>query len=299
MNFKPHGIIPAMVTPLTDDERIDEPALRRLVNHLIAGGIHGLFAVGTQGEAYALAFEEKRRVTEIVVEETRKRVPVYIGTGTIATRETIALTQMAERVGADAVSVLTPYFIAPNADEVYAHYAAIARATRLPVLLYTNPARTGVHLSPDVAARLAQIENIVGIKDSSGDLTLTTEFIRRAASAKFHVLAGRDTLIFATLVSGGSGSIAATANVVPQLVAEIYNAFVAGDLERARQAQARLAPLRIAFDLGTFPVVIKEALALMGICSGRTKAPVKPMTDARRAELKQILQALGVKVVAD
>lgn len=283
-----------MVTPLTDDEKIDEPALRRLVNHLIAGGIHGLFAVGTQGEAYALTLEEKQRVTEIVVEETRQRVPVYIGTGAITTRETIALTQMAERVGADAVSVLTPYFIAPNGDEVYAHYAAIARATRLPMLLYTNPARTGVNLSPDIAARLAQIENIVGIKDSSGDLTLTTEFIRRAASEKFHVLAGRDTLIFATLISGGSGSIAATANVAPQLVAEIYNAFVAGDFTRARRAQADLAPLRIAFDLGTFPVVIKEALALMGICAARAKAPVQPMADARRAELKQILKNLGV-----
>jgi 4-hydroxy-tetrahydrodipicolinate synthase len=279
---------------LTDDEKIDEPALRRLVNHLIAGGIHGLFAVGTQGEAYALTPDEKRRVMEIVVDETRGRVPVYAGTGAITTRQTIELTQLAEKIGVDAVSVLTPYFIVPSADEVYVHYATIAQSTRLPVLLYTNPARTGVHLSPDVAARLAQIENIVGVKDSSGDLTLTTEFIRRAASDKFHVLAGRDTLIFATLVSGGSGSIAATANVVPQLVAEIYTAFVAGDLARARQAQARLAPLRIAFDLGTFPVVIKEALALMGICSGRAKAPVQPMSDARRAELKQILQNLGV-----
>lgn len=294
MAFIPRGIIPAMVTPLTDDEGIDEPALRRLVNHLIAGGIHGLFAVGTQGEAYALALEEKKRVLEIVVDETQHRVPVYAGTGTITTRETVALTQAAEKIGVDAVSVLTPYFIAPNPEEIYEHYATVAKSTRLPILLYTNPARTGVNLSVDLAARLAHIENIVGIKDSSGDLTLTTEFIRRAASNKFHVLAGRDTLILATLVHGGSGSIAATGNVAPHLVTEIYNAFCAGDLPRARAAQARLAPLRLAFDLGTFPVVIKEALALMGICSGRAKAPIKPMSDMRRTELKQILQNLGV-----
>jgi 4-hydroxy-tetrahydrodipicolinate synthase len=221
-------------------------------------------------------------------------VPVYVGTGAIGTRETIALTQMAEQVGADAVSVLTPFFIVPSPDELYEHYVAVAKATRLPVLLYTNPGRTGVPLSVDLASRLSKIDNIIGIKDSSGDFTLTAEYIRRIASDRFHVLAGRDTLIYATLVHGGAGSIAATANVAPRLIVEIYDAFIAGDLPRARAAQARLAPLRIAFDLGTFPVVIKEALALMGICSGRAKAPVKPMAEARRAELRQILKDLGV-----
>jgi len=290
MRFRPCGIIPAMVTPLTDEEEIDEEALRRLANHLIAGGVHGLFAVGSQGEAYALTFEEKKRVIQIVVDEARRRVPVYAGTGAVTTRETIALTMMAERAGADAVSIITPYFISPSADELYDHYAAVARATRLPVLLYNNPARTGVHLSVDL---VSSIENIVGIKDSSGDLTLTTEYIRRTG-AGFAVLAGRDTLIYATLVCGGIGAIAATANVLPGLVVEIYEAYVVGDLERARAAQYRLAPLRLAFEMGTFPVVIKEALALMGICSGRAKAPVKAMPESRLGELKKILQGLGV-----
>ncbi len=293
MPFKPHGIIPAMVTPLTEDEQIDESALRRLVNHLIAGGVHGLFAVGSQGEAYALNPDEKKRVMEIVVDETRGRVPVYAGTGAVTTREAVALTVMAERVGVDAVSVITPYFISPNSEELYDHYVAIAKATRLPILLYTNPARTGVALSPDLAARLSQVENIVGIKDSSGDLTLTSEYIRRTHS-DFAVLAGRDTLIYATLVSGGKGAIAATANVVPSLVAEIYSAYQAGNLEQARAAQNRLAPLRLAFEMATFPVVIKEALALLGICSGRAKSPVKAMPDAKRAELGKILHQLNV-----
>lgn len=293
MESRPHGIIPAMVTPLTDNEAIDEPALRRLVNHLIAGGVHGLFAVGSQGEAWALSFEEKKRVIEIVVDETRGRLPVYAGTGTVTTAETVALTRMAERAGADAVSVVTPYFITPSQDELYEHYATLARSTRLPIVLYPNPGRTHVPMSPDLVARLSRIDNIVGVKDSSGDLTITTEYIRRTGP-DFAVLMGRDTLIYAVLVSGGKGAIAATANAAPRLVVEIYEAFKAGDLERARQAQLRLAPLRLAFEMGTFPVVIKEALALMGICSARAKAPVGPLPAARREELRRVLVEMGV-----
>jgi len=294
MFFKPHGVIPAMVTPLNNDETLDEAGLRRLVNFLIDAGVHGLFSVGSQGEAYALSFAEKQRVAEIVVEETRRRVPVYIGTGAVTTRDAIAQTQMAERAGADAVSLITPYFITPSQNELFAHHAAVAGSTRLPILLYPNPGRTNVHLAVDTVARLAQIENIVGIKDSSGDFTLLNEYIRRAKSEKFDVLVGRDTLIYATLACGGAGAIAATANAAPRIVAEIYNAFVAGDLERSRRAQAQLAPLRLAFELGTFPVVIKEALALMGICGARAIAPVAPLADAQREQLKAVLQEMKI-----
>jgi len=293
MHFRPYGIIPAMVTPLNGDESLDELALRRLVNYLIAGGVHGLFAVGSQGEAYALTTEEKRRVLETVVDEVHGRVPVYAGTGAVTTSETIALTRMAEGVGVDAVSVITPYFISPSQEELYEHYVAVAACTHLPVILYPNPARTHVNLSPDLVARLSRIDNIVGIKDSTGDLTLTTEYIRRTEPG-FSVLMGRDTLIYAALASGASGSIAATANVAPSLVVEIYEAFSAGDVERARQAQFRLAPLRLAFEMGTFPVVIKEALALIGVCSARAKAPVGPLPEARRQELRRILLEMGI-----
>ncbi len=293
MSFQPYGIIPAMVTPLNDDESVDEPALRRLTNYLIGAGVHGIFAVGTQGEAYALTPAEKQKVVEVVVDEVRGRVPVYAGMGAITTNETIALTQMAERAGVDAVSLITPFFISPSQEELYEHYAAVAARTSLPIVLYPNPGRTHVNLSADVVARLSRIDNIVGIKDSSGDLTNTTEYIRRTGP-DFSVLMGRDTLIYAALLSGAKGSIAATANVAPALIVEIYDAFKAGDLERSRQAQFRLAPLRLAFEMGTFPVVIKEALALMGICSARAKAPVRPMAGARRQELKKILQEMGV-----
>jgi 4-hydroxy-tetrahydrodipicolinate synthase len=282
-----------MVTPLTSDGKVNAEALRKLTDYLIEGGVHGLFPVGSQGEFYALTFDEKKKVVEVVVEETRGRVPIYVGTGSITTREAVALTKMAEAAGADAVSVITPYFIRPNESELLEFYTAIAKATRLPVLLYNNPGRTGVNLSTDFVVRASKIENIVGIKDSSGDLTLTAEYIRRT-SEKFSVLAGRDTLIYGTLCYGGKGAIAACANVAPKLIVEIYEAFMAGDMKRALSAQFRLAPLRLAFDLGTFPVVIKEALNLMGIDAGVGVAPVGAMDPKAKADLKEVLKSMNL-----
>jgi 4-hydroxy-tetrahydrodipicolinate synthase len=293
MDFQPKGIISAMVTPVRSDGKINVGSLRKLTNYLIEGGVHGLFPVGSQGEFYALTFEEKKKVIEVVVDETRGRVPVYAGTGAIATREAIALTQMAEAAGVSAVSVLTPFFIYPNESELFDFYSAIAKATRLPVLLYSNPGRTGVTISANLVARASKIENIVGIKDSSGDLTLTAEYIRRT-DEKFSVLAGRDTLIYGTLCYGGKGAIAATANVAPKVIVEIYEAFQAGDLKRSLEAQFRLAPLRLAFDLGTFPVVIKEALNLIGIDAGVGIPPVGGISLKAKEELKEILRNMGL-----
>jgi 4-hydroxy-tetrahydrodipicolinate synthase len=282
-----------MVTPLTSDRKINVESLRKLTNYLIAGGVHGLFAVGTQGEFYALTYEEKKKVIETVVEEARGRVPVYAGTGAVTTREATALTQMAESAGVNAVSVITPYFIKPNEVELLEYFETIAKSTRLPVLLYGNPARTGISLSADLVVRLSKVENIVGIKDSSGDMTLTAEYIRRMDD-KFSVLAGRDTLIYGTLCYGGKGAIAATANVAPKVVVEIYEAFVAGDLKRSLAAQYRLAPLRLAFDLGTFPVVIKEALSLIGIEAGVGMPPVGGIGPKAKEELQEILKNMGL-----
>jgi 4-hydroxy-tetrahydrodipicolinate synthase len=293
MNFQPKGIIPAMVTPVTSDGKINVEALRKLTDYLIQGGVHGLFPVGSQGEFYALTFEEKKRVIEVVVEETKGRVPVYAGTGAVTTRDAVALTKMAEEAGVSAVSVLTPYFIRPNEEELFEHYSTVAKATRLPVLLYNNPQRTGVNISPEFVTRASKIENIVGIKDSSGDVTLTAEYIRRTGD-QFSVLAGRDTLIYGTLCYGGKGAIAATANVAPKVVVEIYEAFQAGDWKRSLEAQFRLAPLRLAFDLGTFPVVIKEALNLLGVDAGVGIPPVGGITPTAKGELKEILKNMGL-----
>ena len=293
MTFQPKGVIPAMVTPITAEGKINAGALRKLTKYLIEGGVHGLFPVGSQGEFYGLTFEEKKRVIEIVVEETGGRVPVYAGTGAITTREAIALKQMAEAAGVSAVSIITPFFINPNPDELFEFYSAIAKSTRLPILLYNNPARTGVNMSVNFILRASKIDNIVGIKDSSGDMTLMAECIRRADKG-FSVLSGRDTLIYGVLCYGGKGGIAATANVAPKIVVEIYEAFVAGDLKRSLEAQFRLAPLRLAFDLGTFPVVIKEALNLIGIDAGAGIPPVGGIKPEAKEELKKILKDMGL-----
>ncbi len=291
--FKPYGIIPAMVTPLDENEALNESALRRLVNHLIEGRVHGLFTIGSQGEFWAFDPEEKRRILEVVVDEAGGRVPVYGGTAAVSTREAVALTRIAEEVGVDAVSVLTPFFVSPTQQELYEHYAAIAEATSLPIVLYSNPGRTGVRLTPETLARLAQLENIVGIKDSSGDLSLTAEYVHITPD-DFTVLMGRDTLILAGLLYGCAGAIAATANVVPHLVVEIYERFQAGDLAGAQQAQERLAPLRHAFGWGTFPVVIKEAANMIGLVAGPARRPVGAMSEEARDKLAQVLRNLGV-----
>ncbi|WP_433542805.1 4-hydroxy-tetrahydrodipicolinate synthase [Neomoorella humiferrea] len=293
--FVPRGIIPAMATPTDEWGNINEGALRKLVNHLIDGGVHGLFPIGSQGEFFALTFEQKKKVIEIVIDETRGRVPVYAGTAALTTKEAIETTKMARDLGVDAVSILTPFFTNLNQKEVIQFYLDIARAVPdLPVLLYSNPARTKVPITVETVKELAAVDNIVGIKDSSGDMTLTAEYIRVTRQMDFSVLAGRDTLIYATLCYGGTGSITATANVDPSLVVEIYEAFMAGDHRRALEAQYRLAPLRLAFELGTFPVVIKEALDMIGIEAGQAIRPVGPLTEENRARLRQVLQEMGI-----
>ncbi len=293
--FVPKGIIPAMVTPLDDQGRINEGALRKLTNHLIDGGVHGLFPVGSQGEFFSLTFEQKKEAIRIVVDETRDRVPVYAGTGAVTTREAIETTKMAQDLGVGAVSAITPYFLVPSQRELITHYTAIAKACpNLPILLYSNPDRTQVPFPTSTVLELAAVENIVGIKDSSGDMSLTAEYIRLTRGMDFHVLMGRDTLIYAALCYGAKGSICATGNVDPRVPVEIYEAFLAGDHRRALEAQYRLAPLRIAFGLGTFPVVIKEALNMIGIEAGPAVPPVGPMTRENREKLRKILVEMGL-----
>jgi len=294
MSFVPKGIIPAMITPLTEEGRLNKSAYRKFINYLIDGGLHGIFVAGTTGEFYGLSAEDKKELFEIAVEEVDRRVPVYAGTGAITTRECIQLTQIAEQCGADAVSILTPMFISPTQEELYQHYKAIAGSTRLPILLYNNLPKTGVTITPATVERLAEIDNIVGVKDSSGDFSLTSEYIRRTRDRNFSVLSGRDTLIHACLCYGGGGSIAACANIAPRICADIYDKFVAGDIRGSLEAQFSITPLRLAFTLGSFPTVIKEGLKLLGIEAGPCMEPIGPMKQAEKEELKQILQQMGL-----
>lgn len=293
--FKPKGIIPAVITPLTDDGKFNEKAMRKLLNYLIEGGVHGLFVVGTTGEFYGLTPEEKRNIFEVTIDETKGRVPVYAGTNGITTRETVMLTQIAEECKVDAVSILTPMFVTPTQDQLIKHYETIAENTSLPVIMYNNPPKTSVSLTPATVVKLAEVPNIVGIKDSCGDLTVTAEYIRLTQHmSDFSVLMGRDTLIYGALCYGATGSIASCANVAPRLCVDIYEKFIAGDLKGSLKAQFTLAPLRIAFTLGTFPAVIKESLDLLGIEAGPCMEPAGPMTSDERAKLKKVLIDMGL-----
>jgi len=294
MSFVPKGIIPALVTPLTEEYKVNEKSLRQLIDYAIDGGVHGIFVIGTTGEFYGLTPEEKRDIFQIAIDQSKGRVPVYAGTGGITTRECIMLTKIAEECGADAVSILTPMFIKPNQDELFLHYKTIAQNTNLPVILYNNLPKTGVTLSTETVVKLSEINNIVGIKDSTGDLTQTAEYIRNTRNNGFHVLIGRDTLIHACLCYGGSGSIAASANVAPRLCADIYDKYIDGDVKGSLEAQFALAPLRIGFTLGTFPTVIKESLQLIGIDAGPCMGPVGAMKKEEKEQLKKILKQMGL-----
>lgn len=290
MGFVPRGIIPPIITPLTDDGEVNYPVLRQMVNHLIDNGVHGLFPLGTTGEFYAFDDDTYRKILETVKDETRGRVPVYGGANHITTRGVIRLVKICEEVGVDAVSVLTPMFVSQTQDELYAYYKEIAESTSLPIILYNNKPKTNVTITPATVAKLAEIDNIVAVKDSTGDMTNVAEYIRLTRdNDNFHVLMGRDTLIHAALCYGATGAIASCANVAPRIAADIYDKFMEGDLKGSLDAQFELAPLRIACGMGTFPAVIKEGLVQQGIPVGKCLAPIGELTPEEKEKLHQVL----------
>jgi len=283
------GIVPALITPMTPDEEIDEQGLRTLVDKLIEAGVHGLFVLGTNGEFISLSEPEKLRIARIAVDQARSRVPVIAGTGAYATRDVIALNRKMEDVGVDAVSVVTPYFNGATQAELFTHYERIARATALPVMLYTIPAKAGVTLNVDTVRRLADIPNIRGIKDSGGDFDRLLQLIALRRD-DFAVFTGTDSMILWTLIAGGDGAVAATTNAVPGVVMSIWNDFQRGDIAAARRAQESLRALREAFALGTLPVVLKAAAQMLGMPAGPARAPAQPLDAAARERLAKAIE---------
>lgn len=293
--FKPYGIIPPIITPFTEDGRFNESVFRKMVNHLIHEGVHGVFPLGTTGEFYAFSDEEVRYILEVCKDEVAGRVPVYAGANHITTRGAIRLVHIAEEVGVDAVSVLTPMFVSQTQDEVYAFYKSVAESTSLPVIVYNNKPKTNVTVTPETIAKLAEIPNIVGVKDSTGDFTNTEEYIRLTrGNDHFHVLLGRDTLIHAGLCYGAAGAIASCANVAPRIAADIYDKYMAGDIAGSLEAQFTLAPLRIACNMGTFPAVIKEGLVMQGFPVGKCLEPIAELTAAEKEKLHKVLSEMGL-----
>lgn len=298
--YKPYGIIPPIITPFDENGRIDYPALAKMAVHLVDNGVHGLFPFGTTGEFYAVSDEEYVKALETVRDAVAgktnrygKPIQLIAGCSHITTREVVRLIKLVEGVGGyDAVSVLTPMFVSQTQDELYAYYKTIADSTTMPVIIYNNLPKTNVTITPATAARLAKdCGNIIGVKDSTGDMTNTGEYLRLTMEERdhFNVMMGRDTLIYAALHYGCSGAVASCANVAPRVVADIYDKFMDGDWKGALEAQYRLAPLRIACGMGTFPEVIKEGLVLQGIPVGKCLEPIAELRPDEKEKLRQVL----------
>ncbi len=268
------GIIPPIITPMNEDESVNEEELRNQVNRMIGAGVHGLFPFGTNGESYILSEKEKEQVLSVVIEENRGRVPVYAGSGCIGTKDTIRMSQMAQSLGADVLSVITPWFAKASDEELYDHYCAVAKAVKIPVVLYNIPVRTGNNISPALVERLAKVDNIAGAKDSSGNFDNMVQYLEKTKDLEdFAVLSGNDSLIYWNLLAGGSGGIAGCANVYPKTMASIYEKFVAGDLEGARKAQDSIRSFRDCFRYGNPNTIVKAAVAMLGYPVGKCRAP--------------------------
>lgn len=283
------GIIAAMQTPMFADESINEEEMRRQINRQIEAGVDAVFCLGTNGEFYIMDFEEKVRVMEIFVDEAQGRVPVYAGTGCISTKETIALSKKAKEIGVDVISVITPYFAAVSQDELYEHYRAVAEAVDLPIVMYNIPARTGAALAPATVGRLAEIPNIVGVKDSSGNFNNILQYIDATKGKNFAVLSGNDALILYTLMAGGTGGITAIANILPEVMVRIYQNYLEGDMEGAKEAQASIAPIRDCFKYGNPNSIVKCATNLMGYPVGPCRKPFGMVGEAAEKAIEETI----------
>ena len=283
----PRGVIPALVTPLSREGDLLEQGLRDVIDYTIAAGVHGVFVLGSAGEFYGLSKETKRRVIEIAVEHAAGRVPVYAGASEITTRSAVEVARTAQEIGGvSALSVLTPYFMSPTQSELVRHFTAVAAGTELPIILYTNPARAHVELTLETIVALSKVDNIIGLKDSAGDLAFTRRVIQETPE-DFSVLIGRDNLILDALRAGAAGAIASTANIAPAISVGIYSAFAAGDLDEARRRQEELVPLRALLDKATFPGVLKEGLRMAGVEAGYCLQPASELTEPYRTRLAE------------
>ncbi len=286
------GSIVAIVTPFRNGE-VDEERLRELVEFQIVNGTDGIVPCGTTGEASTLDYEEHDRVIEIVVQQTKKRVPVIAGTGSNSTKEAIEISEHARKVGADGILLVTPYYNKPTQEGLYRHFKAIAEAVALPQILYNVPGRTSVNMLPETVARLAEIQNIVGIKEATGSLQQASEILALCGD-KIDVLSGDDFITFPMMACGGAGVISVTANIMPKEIASMIDAFNAGNMEEARLLHLKMLKINNAMFIETNPTPVKTALGLMGKCSDEVRLPLAPMSENNKAKLSGIMKEYGL-----
>jgi 4-hydroxy-tetrahydrodipicolinate synthase len=287
------GSLVAIVTPMHEDGSLDLEAYRRLIDWHIAEGTHAIVAVGTTGESPTVNVEEHLRLIEVAVEQAAGRVPVIAGSGANATAEAIALTHEAHRLGADASLQVVPYYNKPTQEGLYQHFKAVAEAVSLPVILYNVPGRTVADLSHETVVRLAQIDNIVGIKEATGNIE-RAQWLIRDLPPEFAVYSGDDPTAVALMLLGGKGNISVTANVLPRQMAELCEMAMAGRVAEAAALNRQLLPLHKAMFCEANPIPVKWALARMGRMSGGIRLPLVPLSPAGQAAVETALHSLGV-----
>ncbi len=286
------GAIVAIVTPFKAG-KVDERAFRELIEFQIDNGVSGIVPCGTTGESSTLSHEEHDRVIEIAIEAVNKRVSVIAGTGSNSTEEALRLTRHAWQAGADAALVVTPYYNRPTQEGLYQHYRAIAEDTPLPIIPYNVPSRTGVNLLPETLARLAEIKNIVAVKEASGSIKQINDILALCGES-FDVLSGDDLIVLPLLAMGARGVISVVANVAPGLMSEMIAAFAAGNVILAREIHFRLSPLMDALFIETNPIPVKAALTMMGRIEYELRAPLCRMLPANYEKLRQVMTAAGL-----
>ena len=283
------GSIVAIVTPFKKDGAVDYGKLRELVEFQIEGGTDAIVPCGTTGESSTLDYEEHINVIKTVVEQVGKRVPVIAGTGSNSTAEAIDLTRKAKDVGADGALLVTPYYNKPTQEGLYRHYMAVANGVALPQILYNVPGRTGVNLLPETVARLALHGNIVAIKEATGSLQQGSEVIALCGD-QIDLLSGDDFITFPLMTCGAKGVISVLANIMPRTVADLVDAFFAGDLETARQLHLKTLKISNAMFIESNPVPVKTALEMMGKASADVRLPLAPLSEGNKAKLAAIMK---------
>jgi len=283
------GSFVALVTPFKNG-KVDEQRMGHLIEWHIKRGTHGIVPCGTTGESATLSYEEHTQVVKFVVNTVKKRIPVVAGTGSNSTAEAIRLTREAREVGADGALMISPYYNRPTQEGIYQHYKAVAQAVAgFPIIFYNIPGRTGSNIEPSTMARMAEIDNIVGVKEATGSIDQVIN-IRLACGEKLAVLSGEDSLIFSMMSLGGKGVISTVANVAPRETAELANAGLAKQWEKAAQLQLQLIPLIRALFIETNPIPVKTALALMGKCELELRLPMVQMAEGNFAKLQEVLK---------
>ncbi|GBD96266.1 MAG TPA: 4-hydroxy-tetrahydrodipicolinate synthase [Nitrospirae bacterium] len=288
------GSIVAIVTPFKNNE-LDEQALCDLIEWHITEGTDAIVPCGTTGESATLEYDEHYRVIELAIQVANGRVPVIAGTGANATAETIMMTKKAKEMGADGALLVTPYYNKPTQEGLYRHYKAIAEAVDIPQVLYNVPGRTAVNLLPQTVARLAEIENIVAIKEATGDMKQVSEVLRLCGDS-ITVLSGDDFTTFPLMLLGGKGTISVSANVAPKDLSAMCKALLEGNIEEARRLHFKLEPLNKGMFIETNPISVKTALSLMGKIQEEMRLPLCPMSAGNNDKLKNILINYGLEL---